>query len=275
MSGPSNSYQPASGGDVARSSRSDRKRSSSSSGLTPGSSAPEHLQDQRLAEHDRRVGLLDADRPHRRPCRRARRRPLGPAEAQRALARPSTSAEPRACGAAARARPRDRRARRRRSSRRRRRSRARPSPPPRAAGRAAPGRARASRRGSAPRRARARAAALVAQRDALEHVDVRRPRAPWTPNQRCCDDPLVRARSSSSAATTAAISHPRSSSGELEPVEAARRQRQQVRQLADRAGSASGRTSPPGGGPCTRDRSSSTAWAERARLCTHSITSSS
>ena len=84
---PSNSYQPASGAMCGKP-RADRKRSSSSSGLIARLDAAEHLQDQRLAEHDRRVGLLDADRAHVDACRRAPARRRAQRKREHAVARP-------------------------------------------------------------------------------------------------------------------------------------------------------------------------------------------
>ena len=152
-----------------------------------------------------------------------------------------------------------------------------PSPRRPGAGRAAAGRVscvpvaearldeRERRAAAAPRAARSPRARRCA-----------RPRAPWSRTSAARrTHSLQRVLVESSGRRRGQISHPSSSSDELEPVEAARRERQQVRQLADRAGSASGRRSRPGWRPSNSDRSSSTACAERARLCTHSITSSS
>ena len=241
--------------------------------------APERLQDQRVAEHDRRVGLLDADRPHvdraaeapsdgrRRPVE-ARARPrrrvhLGVrAHAVQQLAPERGVGEPVVDRPAVGAR----------------RSRARPSPRRPAAARAAPGRSRASPpRSTASISAAPAAAAPSRSGTASTHVEVRRPRATWSANQRCATTQSCSASCVSAGEVAGAVAAHRSSLvlDELEPVEAARRQRQQVRPARRSSGSASGRRSRPGSGPCTRDRSSSTACALRARLCTHSITSSS
>ena len=70
--------------------RSVRKRSISSSGLSPGLDAAEGLQHQRVVEDDRGVGLLDADRAHvgAGPRRLDARRASG---TRRARARRATS----------------------------------------------------------------------------------------------------------------------------------------------------------------------------------------
>ena len=105
----------------------------------------ERLHDQLVAEHDRRVRLLDADRAHVDGAAEA-----GAAPPSGRRTRPGVGGW-RASRAAARGRRPGRRARRRRSSRRPRRSPARSSPRRPAAGRAAPGRSRACRSGSGPR----------------------------------------------------------------------------------------------------------------------------
>ena len=79
--------------------------------------APERLQDQLLAEHHRRVRLLDADRPHVDGPAEAGAGRLRPAEARTRPGRPGPRCWS-ASGAAARGRARGRPARRRPSSRR-------------------------------------------------------------------------------------------------------------------------------------------------------------
>ena len=118
ISRPSYSYQPASGAMCANP-RVGEEAQQLELGVDARLEPAEHLQDQALAEDDRRVGLLDADRPHvDRAAEPGRRR----CSAQRKRSVPSPRAT---LGRAADAvqqlarRARRRRARRRPSSRRR------------------------------------------------------------------------------------------------------------------------------------------------------------
>ena len=82
--GPANSYQPASGAMFGNS-RADRKRSSSSSGLTPGSTRRNAL---RISSSPNTTEELDCSTPTGRDldaAADARGRGLGPAEAQHAV----------------------------------------------------------------------------------------------------------------------------------------------------------------------------------------------
>ena len=178
--GPANSYQPASGAMCSKP-RAERKRSSSSSGFTPGSTPAERLQDQRLAEHDRRVGLLDADRAGPRRCPR---RPARADGAQRKRTRAVLDRDVVALAHAVQQLAARRGVGERvvdRPAVGLERSRAGSSPRPRAAARAAAGRSRASPRRSAPRRCASTSSGGSA-RSATASRDARsgRPRATWS-----------------------------------------------------------------------------------------------
>ena len=254
--------------------RADRKRSSSSSGFTPGSTRRNAF---RISSSPKTIDELDCSTPTGRtstvpPSAGARR--LGAQRKTNVVladldlavgAHPVQQLAARAPG---------RRARRRPSSRRPRRSRARPSPRRPAAARAAPGRSRASRSGSAPRpgqheqrrlrRAAARASTISIVRD-LARLGARTS-AGRRPSRAA---PARRGQREVGHVSHRLVLH------ELEPVEAARRQRQQVRQLADPREARAAEDLDRASSPRSAERSSSTACAERARLCTHSITSSS
>ena len=119
-------------------------------GIDAGLQAPEHLEHGLVAEHDRRVGLLDAHRAHRR-VERAAGRSAPRAGSGRCRPRPRASARRRS-GAAARAPARGRRRRRPPSSPRSCRPPGDRRPGRRRATRTAAGRARGCRRQTAPGR---------------------------------------------------------------------------------------------------------------------------
>ena len=262
--------------DVREARARTRKRSSSSSGLTPGSTRRNAF---RISASPNTIDEFDCSTPTGRTSTVPPSARAAPAQRkrERAVARLHVGAGAHPVQQLARRAP-GRRARRRRSSRRPRRSRARPSPRRPAGCRAAAGRARASPAGKrASISASTSSGDSVAQRDRLEHVEVR-DLARLGAEPALGDDPLAAApRRRGTERSPASSSRPRSSVvlDELEPVEAARREREQVRQLADAREARARRTARPGSGPRTADRSSSTACAERARLWTHSIRSSS
>ena len=164
-------------------------------GVDPGLELAEHLQHDRVVEHERRVRLLDAHHADAVAVGQARairrtgwklKRPVGGLDL--VVGRRS--------GAAARAPARARPARRRRPSRRCARDpRDRPEPRPARRSPAAAGRARACRWRSGSGRARAASSGSLAQRDALDDVDAGDGRD-LEAYQRCC---WTQSRSSSSA----------------------------------------------------------------------------
>ncbi len=175
---PSTSYQPTSEAMCGKP-WALRKRSSSSSGFTPGSILRNAFM---ISWSPKTIEEFDCSTPTGRTstvppeCRPGRVR--RPAEDELVLADLVLAVGAHRVQQLA-ARRRDRRARRRPSSRRLRGSRARSSPPTRDAGRAAPGRSRASPRGSAPRRGRAGSAATRCAAGRSRRCRSARPRASW------------------------------------------------------------------------------------------------
>ena len=110
---PSYSYQPCSGAMLANSPAGEEPQHLEL-GIDARLQPPEDLQHRLVAEHDRRVGLLDAHRAHRR-VQRQRAAQLHAAGSGSSRPRPRPSARRRS-GAAARARAPGRRRRRPRSS---------------------------------------------------------------------------------------------------------------------------------------------------------------
>ena len=229
-----------------------RKRSISSSGLIPASSRRKTL---RISSSSKTIDVFDCSAPTGarlvQLARRARRSPR-PGGTRRCPPRPAASAPERialtssraSCGSSS---P---------SSRARRR-----------AARRAAGRCRARPCRSAARRARARTAARRSRSDdRVEHAARARRRAT--------------SRRTSAARVTYSMSACSSTGSlapvlQLEPEEAARRERQQVRQLADRREARPAEHLLRDHTRRSADRSSSTACAERARLCTQRTMSSS
>ena len=259
-----------------RESRAERKRSTSSSGLTPGSSAPERLQDQRCRRRRSRSWTARRRPGARRPCRPRRRRPTPPsgsasvpssaATSRRAAHAVQQLAPVRGVGEGVVDRPAvevlgDH-----------------ALGPPSAAGRrpmrhlvdlVRPGpEVGLDEREHEQRR-------LVAQRTAsstLKLGDV----AVLRREPALVEDPLVQLLLGQRGEQAGGVSHaapPRPRRAGTSRSRAARASAGTATRR--RPGSGSGRRSPPGWRPSNSDRSSSTACAERARLCTHSITSSS
>ena len=275
---PSYSYQPCSGAMLAEL-LPGQELQQLELRVDPRLQPAKHLEHRLVAEHDRRVGLLDAHR--RGPAPRAQRpgcsarggsesaRPRCPARARRrsgaagsrassGSATASTAAHSGAAG-----RPRDRR--------------------PRRSGRksAAAGRARGCRWQSAPARASSSSGgASASDRDS----SISRPVTcrDLDAYQRCCSSqsptpsrsrlPRQRrpgsARARSSDRLLALLAPAGTSRSRAARASAGRTGRRS-------AGSGCGRTARPDSRPAWALRSSSTAWAERARLCTHSTRSSS
>ena len=154
---PSKSYQPASGAMFGNP-RADRKRSSSSSGFSPGSTRRNAF---RISESPNTIEELDCSTPTGRTSTvppRPATADARPVEAEHALVDRHLGVRAHAVQQLAPERGVGERVVDRPAVGGRR-SRARPSPRRPAAGRAAPGRSRACRRRSAPRSARAPAAA--------------------------------------------------------------------------------------------------------------------
>ena len=276
---PSYSYQPCSGAMFGNSCAV-RKRSISSSGLIPGSSLRKTFSAIRSSNT---IELLDCSTPIGRTVGvggRAR----APSAGGSARARRRSRSRASTCRSAAAARGRSlgiARARRRRRARRRARSTPRVDARRRRERRAAAGRARACRWRTATCTSASTSAVVDAARllDDLDAVSVcalgREPALLAQPARAAARGRGAAQIGPGSIAGGSAIGCVLSLVDQREPEEARAAEASAGTAARRSAGSACGRTSRPGSGPGSALRSSSTAWAERARLWTHRTMSSS